>query len=140
MLEMIDEDKAYELKESASGQNNMLILDADQSLYQSVVEIMKEETNYVIHHALTWEEADKLSTEYVYDIAFVGLSIIKEQEDYTKRLHENKLARFHVLMSAQNGQNMFELCKKYNCSDYITMPFNELQFREIVHALAVTHD
>ena len=133
MVQIIDEDTNYELREMKSNKKRVLVVDDDVINNGLVINIMKDEPMYEIVSAISGEEALKKLDEQIYDLVLIdkqmpgmdGLETIAQiREKYRVPL---------VLMTSEKSIDAAEGLAKYGCDDYITKPFLPLLLKEVIH-------
>ncbi len=135
MLQMIDEDKRYELKESKSSQKKVLVVD-DQPMNIKMVEfIMQDEPMYEIVSATSGAQAIEMLKEQ--EIHLILLDLIMPEMDGFDFLGQIK-GKYDIPVVFMTGDKNLETLEKaaqYGVEDYLTKPFLPLALKEIVHGI-----
>lgn len=132
MIAMIDEDKAYELRESKSNKRKVLAVDDDIMNLKIISKTMADEPMYEIYSATSGEEALRMIDEHEFDLVLVdkqlpnmdGLEIISRVR-----------SKYRVPIVLMTGEKNIDASEglKYGCDDYITKPFLPMLLKEVIH-------
>jgi response regulator RpfG family c-di-GMP phosphodiesterase len=135
MLQMIDEDKSYELKESKSLHKRVLVVD-DQPINIKMVEfIMQDEPMYEIVSATSAAKALEILKEQ--EINLILLDLVMPEMDGFEFLEQIK-GKYNIPIVFMTGDKNLETLEKaaqYGVEDYLTKPFLPLALKEIVHGI-----
>lgn len=135
MLQMIDEDKEYSMKENDNLQKTILIVDDEPMNIKMTEFIMKDEPIYRIIGAAGGEEAlDILKTESVdlvlLDVMMPGMdgfeTLERIREDYQMPV---------AFMTGEKSMETIQKAASFGVDDYITKPFLPLSLKEVVHSI-----
>ena len=133
MLEIIDEDKDYELRETQSNKKRVLTVDDDVINHKLIARIMRDEPMYEIESANSGEEALKMLGEKEYDLVLVDKQMPgMDGLETIARIKENHKMPI-VLMTSEKNIDAAEGFASYGCDDYITKPFLPLLLKEVIH-------
>lgn len=136
MLQMIDEDKFYTLKESKSLHKRVLIVD-DESMNIKIIElIMKDEPMYEIIGANSGMEA--LNILETQEINLILLDLVMPEMDGFETLSHIK-EKYDIPVVFMTGDKNIETLEKaaqYGVEDYLTKPFLPLALKEIMHGIS----
>ena len=135
MLQMMEEDKDYHLREKNSSQKRVLVVDDDPINIKIVELFMKDEPTCEIVSASGGEEAlkllDKLSVQLIIlDVempkmnGFETLSRIREKHDIPV-----------IFMSGDKDITTLQKTIDLGVVDYISKPFSAFTLREILHSM-----
>lgn len=123
MLQMIDEDKAYHMKENDNEKKTILVVDDEPINFKMVESIMKEEAMYRIIGADGGQEAlDILAKESVDLILLDVMMPDMDGFETLKRIRESYL----VPVAFMTGETSIETIQKaadMGVEEYITKPF-----------------
>lgn len=133
MLQMIDEDESYDLKELDDMHRTVLVIDDEPMNVRMIQNIMKDDSMYEIISAHSSKDAldilDKQEINLILlDVTmpetsgFEMLSIIKEKYDIPV-----------VFMTSDKNIETFMKATDYGVEDYITKPFLPLALKETMH-------
>ncbi len=136
MLQMIDEDKAYALKESESIQKRVLVIDDELMNIKMIERIMKDEPMYEIISVLSGKEALKVLEEQEINLILLDL-VMPDMDGFETLSHIKKKYNIPVVfMTGDKNFKTLEKAAKYGVDDYITKPFLPLALKEIMHSIA----
>lgn len=136
MLQMIDEDKFYTLKESKSLHKRVLVVD-DESMNIKIIElIMKDEPMYEIIGVNSGMEA--LNILETQEINLILLDLVMPEMDGFETLSHIK-EKYDIPVVFMTGDKNIETLEKaaqYGVEDYLTKPFLPLALKEIMHGIS----
>ena len=124
MLEMIDEDKDYTMRQIDSMQRNILIIDDEIENREAIADIMRDEPMYQLTSASSESEALELLTSKDFDLILLDASMLEILKVIRKKY------RMPVVLIVTDKTTDFI---KHECDDYIIKPFIPLFVKEIVH-------
>nr|MBQ8252648.1 response regulator [Lachnospiraceae bacterium] len=137
MLQMIDEDKAYALKESKSLHKRVLVVDDEPMNVKMIKFIMKDEPMYEIVGAHSGPEALELLAEQEVNLILLDL-VMPEMDGFETLAHiKEKYDIPVVLMTGDKNLETLEKAALYGVDDYLTKPFLPLALKEIMHSISV---
>ncbi len=133
MLQMIDEDKNYTMKQADWQQRDILIVDDEAINHKIIKHIMSEEPMYGLTSAKSGKEALELIEKKQFDLILLdvmmpdmdGLEVLKE----IRKNHSTPV----VLMTADKTLDTSTEFAALGCDDFITKPFLSLLIKEVVH-------
>ncbi len=133
MLQMIDEDSKYEMKQMDSMHRKILVVDDEPMNHKLVELIMKDESMYEIISAFSGMEALENLEKQTFDL--ILLDVVMPQMDgfETLELIRQKYQTPVVLMTADKSLAASGKLEQLGCDDYITKPFLPLMIKEVVH-------
>ena len=135
MLQLIDEDKGYEMRQKESGTKNILIVDTDPTNIQAAKEILSKIKSVSVLGADSAETA--LLALHENDISLILLDITVPGTD-GRALYQSIGEESHtpiVIMTSEKGGDMLERIGELNIADYLTKPLNEFITLETVHGI-----
>lgn len=136
MLQMIDEDNTYSMKELDTAQKNVLVVDDEPLNIKMVETIMKDEPTYNIISATSGAEALKKLEEQ--KINLILLDVIMPEMDGFETLSRIK-EKYNipvVFMTGEKNINTIEKATEYGVEDYLTKPFLPLALKEIIRCIS----
>lgn len=136
MLQLIDEDKSYVLKETESLQKRVLVIDDEPMNIKMVELIMKDEPMYEIVSANSGKEALEILAEQ--DINLILLDLVMPEMDGFETLSHIK-KKYDIPVVFMTGDKHIETLEKaaeYGVDDYLTKPFLPLALKEIMHSIS----
>ena len=133
MLQMIDEDKEYVLRQIERMDYKILAIGEDEESKQRIKDIMQEENIYEVILAKTLDDVIEVLEQK--PINLIILDIQMNHSNGWKILQRIKdIYRIPtVLMSDDNSLRNTKEFKELGCDDYITKSFGPLMIKEIVH-------
>ncbi len=135
MLQMIDEDKSYTLKESKAELKKVLVVD-DEPMNGKMIEfIMKDEPMYEIISVSSGAQALEILAEQDIHIILLDL-VMPEMDGFETLTHiQEKYDIPVVFMTGDRNLETLERAAEYGVDDYLTKPFLPLALKEIVHSI-----
>ena len=136
MLQIIDEDKSYCLKEAKSLQKTVLIVDDEPMNIKMIEFIMKDEPMYKLVSAGSGAEALKILEEQ--EMNLILLDLVMPEMDGFETLSRIK-EKFETPVVFMTGDKNFETLEKameYGVDDYLTKPFHPFALKEIMHSIS----
>ncbi len=129
MLQMIDEDKEYALKQTDCMQRKVLVVDDDTSSSGILKLIMSDEPMYELVCVKSGKEALDILAKQSFDL--VLLDVLMPEMDGLETLKHIK-SKYNVPVVFMTGDRNIDI-SEYGCDDFITKPFLPLLVKEIVH-------
>lgn len=135
MLQMIAEDTQYKLKQPEEVKKNILILDNDESVHTSIVEIMKDESMYQLFSTFKASEAFDILEKQRIDLLLVdtplpGTDILL----LLKAVHEMYETPV-IFMTKDRSKILSTEFEQLGGKDYITKPFLPMLLLEMIHTV-----
>ena len=133
MLQMIDEDKDYLMKETDSLQRRVLTVDDEEMNNKRIAFIMKDEPRYEMVSATSGMEALELLKEQRFDLILLDV-MMPEMDglETLRRIRENHKTPV-VLMTGDKTLDVSGELAELGCDDYITKPVLPLLLKEVIH-------
>ncbi len=133
MLQMIDEDKDYKLRQIVSEQKNILLVDDNAANYAEVETVLAGQPSYMVHCAPTMMECTRMMSEKSIHLVLVdmdaetldGFDIIQVVQSYG-----------NVPIIFLTGSKEMDIIKKANdlgVMDFLTKPYLPQNLVETVH-------
>ncbi len=135
MLQMIDEDTSYSLKESKYVMKRVLVIDDEPMNVKMVKHIMKDEPKYEITGANSGAEALKILEQQ--EINIILLDVVMPEMDGFETLSRIK-EKYNIPVVFMTGDKNIETINKateYGVEDYVTKPFLPLALKEILRSI-----
>ena len=135
MLQMIDEDKGYNMREKDL-QKHILVVDDEPINIKMVQLIMKDEPMYTVIGANSGAEALKILEER--GVNLILLDVIMPEMDGFETLSRIK-DKYDIPVVFMTGDKNIETIQKatdYGVEDYLTKPFLPLAMKEIMHSIS----
>lgn len=135
MIQMIDEDESYTLKETNSYQKRVLVVD-DEPIYAKLIEgIMRDDPMYEIVSVSSGEKALELLEEQDIDIILLD-RVMPKMDGFETLEHIQKKYKIPVVfMSADKNPEDVEKAAGFGVEYYLTKPFYSLDLKEIIHSI-----
>ncbi len=134
MLQMIDEDKNYTMREVSNLQKKILVVDDEDMNIKMVEVILMDTPMYQIVGATSGMEALKILE--THDIDMILLDVKMPGMDGFEAIQEirRKYDMPIVLMTGDRKIETIERATKLGVDDYLTKPFLPLALKEIIHS------
>ena len=136
MIQMIDEDESYTLKEAITEQKKVLVVDDEPMNVKMIEFIMKDEPMYEIIGVNSGVQAlEVLANE---DVNLILLDLVMPEMDgfeTLSRIKENYNIPV-VFMTGDKNLETLEKAAEYGVEDYLTKPFLPLALKEIMHSIS----
>lgn len=135
MLQMIDEDKGYNMREKDL-QKHILVVDDEPINIKMIQLIMKDEPMYTVIGANSGAEALKILEER--EVNLILLDVIMPEMDGFETLSRIK-DKYDIPVVFMTGDKNIETIQKatdYGVEDYLTKPFLPLAMKEIMHSIS----
>ena len=140
VLQMIDEDKDYTMKQTDSMQRKILTVDDEMMNNKIIAHIMKDEPMYQMTSAGSGQEALEILASQEFDLILLDVKMPgMDGLETLKRIRE-KYQTPVVLMTGDKSLEISAGFAEYGCDDYITKPFLPLLVKEIVHNMTERTD
>lgn len=133
MIQLIDEDKEYNMRQQDLSNKKILIVDDEPMNHKLIGHIMRDEPMYQMSSALSGKEALKMLDEEDYALIMLDVMMPEMSGMETLKLIRKKTQTPIVIMT---GDKTLDTSKEFavlGCDDYITKPFLPLLIKEIVH-------
>ncbi|MBQ7766216.1 MAG: response regulator [Lachnospiraceae bacterium] len=133
MLELMEEDKEYSMRQTDSLQHRILIVDDEPMNHKMLRHIMSDEPRYEIVAVKGGSEALKELNRERYDLIFLDV-MMPEMDGLETLRHIRKIYNTPVvLMTGNKTLDTSAGFAELGCNDYITKPFLPLLIKEVVH-------
>ena len=136
MLQMIDEDGSYSLKEPKSMHKRVLVVD-DEPMNVKIIEfIMKDEPMYEIVAVNSGAEALKVLESQ--EINLILLDVVMPEMDGFETLSRIK-EKYDIPVVFMTGDKHIETINRateFGVEDYLTKPFLPLALKEVMHSIS----
>lgn len=133
MLQMIDEDKDYKMKETDSLKRRILTVDDEAMNNKRNALIMKDEPRYEMISAESGMEALRILEEQHIDL--ILLDVMMPEMDGLETLRRIR-EKYKIPVVLMTGDKTLEISTEFaelGCDDYITKPVLPLLIKEIIH-------
>ncbi len=134
MLQMMDEDTDYRMKESRSYLKKILVVDDEPMNTRMVQVIFKDSPTYEIIGAGSAEEALEILDKEAVDLILLDVMMPKmDGFEAIPKIREKSEVPI-VLMTGDRHLETIEKAASCGVEDYLTKPFQPLVLKEIVHS------
>lgn len=135
MLQMIDEDKEYKMKESDLQQKTILVVDDDPININMVEFIMKDEPLYEMIGVAGGREALELLDKVSVDLILLDVQM-PEMDGFETLLRIREKCTVPVaFMTGDKDLKTIQKATEMGVDDYINKPFMPLALKEIIHSI-----
>lgn len=132
MLDMIDDDKEYKLKQNDSRKKKILCVDEDEPDNEAIIRIMEDEPMYEVIVTESVDEAMKIIEQQHFNLLFMDAKLWNDATELIQ--HVRGVHRVPIVLSTDDAAlEIFRTSDRYDCDDYITKPFLPLLVKEIVY-------
>lgn len=133
MLDMIDEDTDYEMKQINSGYSkNILVIDDDETVYR-FVELALADEDYMLTYAGSADEGILLMQEEEFDLVLLDVEMEgKNGFDVLAWIRENGKKIKVVFLTGDKEMRIIRQGEKMGVSDYVTKPIRLPVLKESV--------
>ena len=133
MIQLIDEDTHYLMRQTDSLNHHVLIVDDDAMNHKIISRIMQEEPEYKLF--FTGSGIDALERMKIHSYDLILLDVQMADMDGLETLkHIREFSDVPVvLMTGNKTLNTSSDFAKLGCDDYITKPFVPLLLKEVIH-------
>ncbi|MGN0692549.1 MAG: HD domain-containing phosphohydrolase, partial [Oscillospiraceae bacterium] len=135
MLQLIDEDKDYTMKQTDSLQRRILTVDDEPINNKLIAKIMSDEPIYEIVSVCSGREALDILDRQSFNLILLDVKMPDMDGFETLRAIREKYNTPVVLMTGDKDLESTVDFAEIGCDDYITKPFLPLLIKEVVHDL-----
>ena len=133
MLELIEEDKDYMLKQNDTNKKKILTVDDEAMNNKIIAHIMKDEPMYEVLSAKSGKEALDILDKQHIDLVLLDVKMPEMDGFEVLRLIREKYQMPVVFMTSDKTLDISAEYNQYTCDDYITKPFLPIMVKEIVY-------
>lgn len=133
MLQMIDEDKDYLLKQVEFVQRTILTVDSETVNGQTIADIMRDEPMYEVVSAGNRAEVVEVLDRQTVDDILIDWKTLEMDGFKTLGVIRERYQGPIVLMAGDNTLDISTVLSEYGCDDYITKPFLPILVKEIIY-------
>ena len=135
MLQMMDEDTEYLMKEADATKKRVLTVDDEMMNNKIIAHIMKDEPKYEVISAESGKEALRLLGSQSFDLILLDVKMPEMDGLETLRHIREKYRTPVVLMTSDKTLEAATEFAELGCDDFITKPVLPLLIKEIVHTM-----
>ncbi len=135
MLEIIDEDTGYDIRQRDDGIFNVLVIDDEQIIIMDVKRILSDMKRVCVFGAGTVEDADSMLRNLDISVILLDLKM-PEIDGFT--LYEKIREKYQtpvIMMTGDRSAETLKRIEELNIDDYLTKPLNGAITREVVHSI-----
>ena len=135
MLQMIDEDKEYRLRQIDKNLYKILMVGDSTECNQRVKDIIQQESVYVVDvlDTATVESMSKKLEEQDFELIIFDISADNIDEWKNIRTIKDKYHIPIIIMSDDKNLRSKKEFKEFGCDDYFTKPFTAVMLNEIIY-------
>ncbi len=133
MLQIIDEDKEYAMKQVDSMERRILSVDDEPMNNKIIAHIMQDEPMYTVVSATGGKEALNILNKQEFDLVLLDVNMPEMDGLETLKLIREVSNVPVVLMTSDKTLDLSVAFAEYGCDEFITKPFLPLLVKEIVH-------
>ncbi|MCD8068015.1 MAG: response regulator [Lachnospiraceae bacterium] len=135
MLQMIDEDTEYQMRQEENETRRILVVDDDPALTEMVRRIFEDEPLYQVEAVSTGQEALTLLKPDDREYHVIALNVALPDGSGFELLTEiQKVSRAPViLMTEDKEKEIIEKVHRSGAADYVTKPVSAAAFMEIIY-------
>lgn len=135
MLEIMDEDDQYLLRQEEMSQKSILVVDDEPMNHKMVQFILKSENQYRVQAVSTGMEAIEVLKENPVDLILLDIEM-PGMNGFETLAEIRKLSEIPVVfMTADKDLSTIERAEKMGVDDYLTKPFLPVALKEVVHSI-----
>ena len=137
MLQMIDEDVDYNMRQPEVPQYNILVFDDEEINIKMVSHLLQGDSTYTIFGAQNYEEAEKILDENHIDLILLDFFMPKIDGLEAIKMIKQKCSIPVIFMTADKSFETVSKAMDAGAVDYITKPFMPLSLNEIVRTVLI---
>ena len=135
MLQIIDEDKEYTLRQIERTDYKILIVGEDSECNQRVKDILHKESIYevIMQNTVNVEDVLEKLEEHSFELIIIDIQMDKGNGWQILQAIKEKYEIPIIVMSDDNNLRNTKEFKEIGCNDYITKSFSSLMLNEIIY-------
>lgn len=135
MLEMIDEDKEYNLRQITGLVTNILAVDDEPEYLDKIEELLKDEPGYVVYRVASGADALKMIQKISIDIVLLDIQMpdMDGFEVYEKLKETTDIPA--VFLTSDKSVEVIDKINALCIEDYLVKPFMPQALVEILHSI-----
>ncbi|MGN0169547.1 MAG: HD domain-containing phosphohydrolase [Lachnospiraceae bacterium] len=135
MLQIIDEDKDYSLRQSEMNKKNVLVVDDEHMNIRMVEYILKDEPDLDVIGAKTKEETFRALEEQEIHLILLDLRMPDVDGFELYQMIREKYSVPVVLVTSDRGIETIQKISELGIDDYLTKPLDAFALKEMVHGI-----
>ena len=135
MLEIIDEDTEYELRQSDDGVHNILVVDDDKEILQEMITILQDIENICLRFAGTKQETLEMLEDNEFALILLNPGIADTDG---LALYADIRDRYDtpvILLTETKSMEIVKKVEELKIDDYLVKPLQPAIFKETIRAL-----
>lgn len=134
MLEMIDEDKNYDMREKTEDRKNILYIDQNENGREMFLSYFNNEPQFKAFTANSEQEGIKLLGKNNIDLILID-ELMHDQQALKTISDICRINNIPILPVINKNGSGLEKMKQNNISDYITKPISKAMLFEVLHSM-----
>lgn len=135
MLQMIDEDVNYSMRERIRSRKNILVIDDEIMNVKLVQRILKEEPDFQVFGAQNKEEAFRMLAEQEIHVILLDLKMPDTDGFELYQQIQEKYRIPVVLVTSDRGMDTIQKISELGIDDYLTKPLHTVIVKEAIHGI-----
>lgn len=135
MLQIIDEDKDYSLRQSEMNKKNVLVVDDEHMNIRMVEHILKDEPDLCVIGVKTKEETFNALEEQEIHLILLDLRMPDVDGFELYQMIREKYSVPVVLVTSDRGIETIQRISELGIDDYLTKPLDAFALKEMVHGI-----
>ncbi|MBO4902050.1 MAG: HD domain-containing protein [Lachnospiraceae bacterium] len=140
MLEIIDEDVQYELRQGDEGVHNILVVDDEKEILQEVITILADMENICLRYAATKQETMEMLEDFEFALILLDPSL-SDTDGFA--LYETIRERYDtpvIIMTENKSMDIIRKVEELKIDDYMIKPLQPAIFRESIRGILQRSD
>ena len=135
MLQIIDEDKEYTLRQIERSEYKILMVGEDSQCNQRVKDILQNDSIYevIMQNTVNVEDVLEKLEEHSFELLIIDIQMDKGNGWQILQAIKEKYEIPIIVMSDDNNLRNTKEFKEVGCNDYITKSFSSLMLNEIIY-------
>ena len=135
MLQIIDEDKEYTLRQIERTEYKILMVGEDSQCNQRVKDILQNDSIYevIMQNTVNVEDVLEKLEEHSFELIIIDIQMDKGNGWQILQAIKEKYEIPIIVMSDDNNLRNTKEFKEVGCNDYITKSFSSLMLNEIIY-------
>lgn len=135
MLQMIDEDKNYDMREKLREHKNVLLIDDDKMQHKLLGLLMKNEVDYKLFNATSSIEGIDSVKKNPIDLVLLDINMPEmDGFEVCKKIREFSNVPI-VFLTADSSRDAIEKAADLGVHDYLVKPYSRFDILEVLHSL-----
>ena len=135
MLQIIDEDKEYTLRQIERSEYKILMVGEDSQCNQRVKDILQKDSIYevIMQNTVNVKDVFEKFEEHSFELIIIDIQMDKGNGWQILQAIKEKYEIPIIVMSDDNNLRNTKEFKEVGCNDYITKSFSSLMLNEIIY-------